>query len=430
MKTTIETALGMTRKWDAREAGREVAETAIQQLHRPPDFFLLFSTIHYEKNGGFQDFLDGVWDVLPEETPLIGGTVPGFMNNYGCYSRGASALAVSSPSMDVAIGIGRNSKRNPYRAARQCAEMIQNQLEPSTHKNKFLLNFISGPVMPSLPGIGQKKYIRSGFVSKFALQALGLSEKLLQKGLAREDEIFEETTHYLPDYQMILGTSMDDYKGIRNYQFYNEQLFTNAVVNLGIATDLDLDVHTTHGMKATNLEFTITKLAAGHHAICKINNKPAVPELFHLLRWPEGFLTDETMIHTILYYPISLKRRGREVPVVMPMIMKDYIIIPCVIDDGNVSILTVSGKDLIHAVKENLSFFDTKQPEFGLFSTCMTILETLGHKTNIIQEELHNYFQDKPFLLFYSAGEGTYSKEKDITYANMSFNTAIFSQTH
>jgi hypothetical protein len=56
----------------------------------------------------------------------------------------------------------------------------------------------------------------------------------------------------------------------------------------------------------------------------------------------------------------------------------------------------------------------------------MTILQTLGHKTNIIQEELHHYFKDKPFLLFYSAGEGTYSKEKDITYANMSINTAIF----
>ncbi len=132
------------------------------------------------------------------------------------------------------------------------------------------------------------------------------------------------------------------------------------------------------------------------------------------------------MSHTILYYPISLRRRGREVPIVMPVIMKDSIVVPCIIDDGEVSILTVSGKDLINAVKENLQFFDEIQPEFGLFSACMTILQTLGHKTNIIQEELHNYFKDKSFLLFYSAGEGTYSKEKDITYANMSINTAIF----
>jgi hypothetical protein len=426
MKSNIETAIGMTRKWDAREAGREVAETAIKNLTRPPDFFLLFSTIHYEKYGGFQEFLDGVWDVLPTETPLIGGTVTGFMNNYGCFSRGASALAVSNPSMDVAVGVGKNTKRNPHRAARQCADMIQNKLKESPYKNKFLLNFISGPVMPSIPGVGQKKYIRSGFVSKFALQALSLSQTLVQKGLGREDEIFEETVQQLPDYQMILGTSMDDYKGMNNYQFFNDKILTNAVVNLGVATDLDMGAYTTHGMKPTDLHFTITKLGARKHAICEINNKPAVPELLRLLKWPEGFLTEETMLHTILYYPISLKRRDREVPVVTPLIMKDYIFVPCIIDDGEVSILTVSGKDLINAVKENLQFFDEIQPEFGLFSACMTILQTLGHKTNIIQEELHNYFKEKSFLLFYSAGEGTYSQARGITYANMSFNTAIF----
>jgi hypothetical protein len=425
-ESEVEAAIGMSRKWDARKAGREVAETAISKLKEPPNFFLLFSTIHYEKNGGFQEFLNGVWDVLPTGTPLIGGTVAGFMNNYGCFSRGASALAVSYPSMDVAIGVGKNTKRNPHRAAKQCAAMIQDTLKKSPYKNKFLLNFISGPVMPSIPGVGQKKYIRSGFVSKFATQALGLSQATVQKGLGREDEIFEETSQQLPDYQMILGTSMDDYKGMRNYQFYNDTLLTNAVVNLGLATDLNFNVCTTHGMKETDLHFTITKLGASHHAICKINDKPAVPELLRLLDWPEGFLTEETMLHTILYYPISLKRRGREVPVVTPLIMKDYIFVPCIIDDGEVSILTVSGKDLINAVKENLAFFNEVRPEFGLCSTCMTILQTLGSKTNIIQEEIHKYFKDKSFLLFYSAGEGTFSPMKDITYANMSFNTAIF----
>jgi hypothetical protein len=426
MISKIETAIGMSRKWNAREAGREVAETAIKNLSRPPDFFLLFSTIHYEKYGGFQEFLDGVWDVLPKGTPLVGGTVTGFMNNYGCFSRGASALAVSNPSMDVAVGVGKNTKRNPNHAARQCADMIQNGLRESPYKNKFLLNFISGPVMPSIPGVGQKKYIRSGFVSKFAMQALGLSQALVQKGLGREDEIFDEIIKQLPDYQMILGTSMDDYRGMKNFQFFNDKILTNAIVTLAVATDLDLDVCTTHGMKETNLHFTITKLGAGHHAICKINDKPAVPELLRLLDWPEGFLTEEKMLHTILYYPISLKRNGRAVPVVMPLIMKDSIFVPCIIDDGDVSILTVSGKNLINAVKENLHYFNAIQPEFGLFSTCVTILQTLGDKTNMIQEELHTHFKNKPFLLFYGPGEGTYSPTKGITYANMSFNTAVF----
>ena len=92
----LKAGVGLSRKWDAREAGREVAESALEKLDgEKPKFFLLFSTIHYEKYGGFQELLNGVWEVLPEGTPLIGGTVAGFMNNYGCFT---SCLLYTSPS--------------------------------------------------------------------------------------------------------------------------------------------------------------------------------------------------------------------------------------------------------------------------------------------------------------------------------------------
>jgi len=133
------------------------------------------------------------------------------------------------------------------------------------------------------------------------------------------------------------------------------------------------------------------------------------------------------MGHTILYYPISVKRHEREIPVVMPYFLKDSVMTPCVIDEGEVSIMTISGKNLIQAIENNLKHFNNEiQPEFGLFSTCMTILVTLGYKINIIREEISSYFKEKPFLMFFSAGEGTYSPESSITYANMSFNTSVF----
>ena len=43
MELQVEAKVGMSRKWDAREAGREVAETAIKDLTCPPDFFLLLT---------------------------------------------------------------------------------------------------------------------------------------------------------------------------------------------------------------------------------------------------------------------------------------------------------------------------------------------------------------------------------------------------
>jgi len=132
------------------------------------------------------------------------------------------------------------------------------------------------------------------------------------------------------------------------------------------------------------------------------------------------------MLKTMLYYPISLKRNEREVPAVIPFILKDSIMVPCVIDKGNVSILTVNGNNLIKSINENLKHFDNINPDFGLFSTCVTIFETLGKNLYAVKKDLSSYFGDKPFLMFACAGEGTYSPNNNITYANMSYNTAIF----
>jgi len=45
VKSNLEASVGMSRKWDAREAGREVARSTIEKLKAPPNFFILFSTM-------------------------------------------------------------------------------------------------------------------------------------------------------------------------------------------------------------------------------------------------------------------------------------------------------------------------------------------------------------------------------------------------
>lgn len=423
----FEVSIGMSRKWDAREAGREVAESTLFNLGSDPDFFLLFSTIHYKDHGGFEELLKGVWEVLPECTQLVGGTVAGFMNNYGSYTRGVSALAVSYENMDIAIGIGKNTKRNPKKAARQNANSIKNQMRNSTYSNKFLFSLVSGPVVPNIPGVGRAKIIRSKSFSKIAPKAFSFSQYFFQKGFGREDEVFEEISKELSDYKMIFGTSIDDYKGADNYNFVNREIITNSVISLGISTDLNLDSCTTHGMKGTDLSFDITKLSKDQHIIHEINNKPAVSELYDLFEWPEEFLDEKTMLYRILYYPISSIRHGREVPVVMLFIIGESIVTPCMVEKGKVKVLSINGKNIVNAIKDNLENFGEYQPRFGLCSACCSIPQTLGYKVDIINEYLSQKFKKNPYILFWCAGEGTYTPNKGLTYANMSYNTAIFS---
>jgi hypothetical protein len=424
----LEAAVGMSRKWDAREAGREVAESTLNKLDSDPDFFLLFSTIHYEKHGGFKELLNGVWDILPEKTQLIGGTVTGFMNNYGVYTRGTTALAVSDPDMDVVSGYGKNTKRNPKKAAKQCAKMIQKGLQDSKYENKFLLNLISASEIPNIPFLGRKKIYTEGFSTKILLRLFGFSQYVLQKGAGRDDEVIEELTKCLPDYNMLGGGTVDDGENLKNFQFFNNRILTNSIVNLGMKTKCKLDVLTTHNMKNTGIDFKITKTSKDGRIIHEINGKPAASELLRLLNWPEDFLKEETWYKTTYYFPLGFRisqSRTEIGPRVIGGIFGESLATVIRSKDPDASILTIDGRNLLETIDNNLRFFPYT-PEFGLVSSCSTRLITMGDKIYQARDRLLNYFGERPFIVFYVGGESTYSPQKGLNYVNMSFNSAIF----
>jgi hypothetical protein len=423
----FEAAVGMSRKWDAREAGREVARDTIKKLDAPPKFFVLFSTIHYKKNGGFQELLNGVYDILPKYVPLIGGTVTGFSNNYGCYSRGVTALSVSFPKMDVALGFGKNTKRNPKKAAKQCAKMIKDRLKSSKYENKFLLNLISASEIPNIPPIGRKKIIREGLIIKIIMQLFGFSQYVFQKGAGRDDEVIREMIKYFPDFYMLGGGTLDDGTGFTNYQFINNKVLTNSVVTLGIKTQYNIGVLTTHCMKKTDVDFKITKMSKDGGIIHEINHKPAASELIRLLNWPDDFLKDDTWFKTNYYFPLGfpLDNSDRLGIRVVVGIFGESLITTLRTKESNVSILTIDGRNLMKSIDDNINSYKNK-PEFGLIASCSTRLITLGDKIYLARDNLLNYFCESPFIEIYVGGESTYSPEKGLIYTNMSFNSAIF----
>jgi len=420
----FEASVGMSRKWDAREAGREVAENTLKKLKHKPTFFLLFSTIHYEKHGGFQEFLNGVWDVLPEGTPLIGGTVAGFMNPEGCFMHGASALAVTYPNMDVAIGIGHNTKRNPKKSALKCAKMIKNGLEQSKYENNFILGLISGGIIPQIPGMGRKRVIK-GFSGKISVNLTNFSTKFLQKGIAREDEILEIFTNQLKNWKILGGSLMDDMNFLTNYQFCNNDIFKNSIISIGVKTDLNIDVSMSHGMKETDIQFQITKLSRDKRFIHEINGKPALDELLKLLNWPKNEV-DENMYKRTFYYPFRFVKNGNEMPGVILMVLNNTLLVSYQIDNQKVGILTTNGNDLISVVNDTLRKYDYNKTKFGFFVSCATRLETLSKNIYIVRNKMLDNFEDKPFLLIYTNGESTYTPDRGLICCNDTFNSAVF----
>jgi len=421
--SNIEASIGFSRKWDALEAGREVAESAIRKLNQPPSFFLLFSTIHYRKNGGFNKFLKGVWDVLPEGTPLIGGTIAGFINNYGCYTRGATALAVSSSDLDVAVGIGKHTKINPSIAAKQCAMMIKNKLKDS-RKNKLIINLISGPTIPDLPILGRVNVIKSNF---YGWLATHLGIKLFSyfgNGMGKEEDIVDSLSNYFKDYYIIGGSSMDDYKQIFSYQFINKECHKNSVVALGCHLSFPIYLKSLIGMHETDKTFKITGSAYGGRLITSINDKPAKESILDILGITEEQYGDLSGFYyrTANYFPISFEENSNFTSGIAGF-LGNSVALGYKIRGNNVKFLSITGAESLGVIDE--AFKNEKNGynyPFVLMSSSAMVLNSLGSEAYTMKEKLDNYIKDTPYLMICTVNENAKSPGKSGFARVYSFN--------
>jgi len=424
-------AVGFSSNPDSRDAGREVITDAINRLgDEKPDLVLLFSTIHYrkEKYGGMQTLIDGVYDVLSVGTKLVGGTTSGFIIPQGCYTRGVTAMAIKCEDMDFSIAVAENIKKNPELAAYKCAIKIKEDLSKSKFQNKFLLDLPSGTTTPKIPGYPNNlRVVRSKFLSRILLLGTIFSLKVLQKGPGREEVIIEKLAEELPEYQMIGGSLIDDNKGYFNYQFYNNKVYTNMLITLGISTSKQVKVNSTFGLTETDKRFKITKKSTYDLVIEKINNRDAFNEMLEILNWPTRFLSDSARLpFRTLYTPIGYTVNGKRYISVMAFFFGESIIVSPKVRCEDACIMTTSGKKLIESVEENLEETKNKNIQFGLVTSCIARLQTLGRNVYKVHEILQNHFKGNPFLQIYAVGEDVYTKELGAKRIAESYNTAIF----
>jgi hypothetical protein len=355
----------------------------------------LFSTIHYKDHGGFKEFLEGVWKVLPEGTPLIGGTVSSFMNNYGCFSRGATALAVSYPNIDIALGVGNHTKRSPKAAATQCAKMINKKLKNSKYKNRFLINFISGPTIPFGKINVVKNKISGWIISHLIIRLFSLFET----GIAKEEDVIECLARHLPDYN-ILGGSTTDIKLKNNYQFVGKEIYENSIVALGCTTDCSINLDGVIGGDLTDKSFEITGMACNNRVITKINDKPAKDELFKVLDFSEEQFKELELFYTKTteYLPITFdENRDRLIGIIG--LFGSNVVIQTRAAGKTVRFVSATGKEAVESIRKNIQKvkFDSCPFIFGLNSAIYVFM--LGEKTFEIKSIFDEKCGDIPYLM-------------------------------
>ena len=333
--------------------------------------------------------------------------------------------------MDVSVGVGRGTKRNPVKAAKKCAKAINDSLGHSEYQNEMLYGIISDGMVPDFPVIGRKRVIMypkiGKLVSKFLLMTTYILNKTTKYGVGREVEVLNELSRLLPTYNIMSVSAYDDNSSLSNFQFLNNQVLTNSVCALGIKTDLDFQINTTFGLTPTDINIKIGKKSLFGCAFSKVNGKSASKGLLKAFQWPEEYF-DENIYRRTYYYPLCYEENNVIHPIVVGLIVQDSIVCTYKINGDNLVVYRASGKSLINSVTDNLSKLNINSKEdilFGFIVSCTARLETLGMHIYDNRSILMDFFGTKPFLVLFGAGEGVYTPETKANYFNESFNTCI-----
>lgn len=423
--TPFDAAVSLSTNREPRKAGREVAESIVKRVHCKPDFFLLYATAEYGNKEEFQKILNGVWEVLPEGTPLVGGMINGFLTPQGCYARGVVGLAVSYPRMDVTIGYGNNTKRSPKKAAKQCISMVKGGLK-HRYPYKVALSIISGAERPSRGEIQDNSVVSSKIIAKIMLPLFSIMQKTSQIGFGTEEEILHELGRKLPEFSLMHATMMNLVTTGINYQFIGKKVLREAAIVLAIETDIPFQMKTATGAEKTDVSFTITKWSKDRRVIKKINHRPALSELTRLMSWSKERMNEVNYPDLFARYPLSFQKGEKLVLRPILMILGESLGCLGKIENDEASIAHVLPEKMIEAVDDVLT---TDNPMFGILTSCVSRQGFLGMKVYRVQEKLKQYFEEHPFLLIYVGGEGTCTPQEGSYFLNETITSTIFEKT-
>jgi hypothetical protein len=324
--------------------------------------------------------------------------------------------------MHISIGCGHNTKRSPKKAAKQCIKSLKKDLS-NKYKNKLLFSFISGIEAPSEKLSGGGVMTTSHTTARLIATLLSFMQKILQKGLDRNEQVLYEIAKKLPNFNMIYGAAVNAKTYMTNFQFLNKQVLAQSAVCVGIETDITFDLDYSISAKLLEPEFEITKISKDKKIIKEINYKPAFKEIQNLMGWDEETLENTKWIDFVSKHPLAFKKNNEIFLRPVMMIMGDYMGFIGPIEEKKAYIAKLNTLDIVESFDKLLNVDD---PYFGFFVSCVAQQSYLGIRVFEVHEKLQSYFNEKPFLLIFTGAEGIKKTEEELRYLNETTASAIF----
>jgi len=406
----FEVGIGTSQDWDPKKAAENAIKEALEKLNNTPKFVLLFTSIHYRKKG-LKKILSTIYEHVEKDVPLIGGTVAGFISPKGVQVIGVGILAVYSDGK-VSAFVENGTKSNPKKVGKKLGKKIAGFY--SQQKNKLALCLISGPCEPTimmnatLNRIFQK--IPTKVFWKIRDFLFEISLKFLGYGTAREQDLFEEMDKFTKDTLIVGGSTIDDVKVLKNFQFYGKNIRENSIVS--IVCDLAERVSLAQKSQLSETDQSLkVRVGAKRFCIDLINGKPAVQEYLNSF----GLIGDYRTRHvkenlkTTLYYPLGRRVEKDLVDAfAIGLFTGNSIMSERKISETDLKVFYTSSKQILESFDSCIQEIKKTPRDFAFVCQGFHAIGILGRKINLLKKQLDEQFDNNYFLIF---DIGEYKKE-------------------
>lgn len=364
----IKTAIGTSDNKDAFEAGSFACQQAIDKVGGQAELIIVFSSVSYDQ----EKMISGVRSVS-KEIPLVGCSDSGEITTNGPTSEQVAVMALSADNIDFVIGVGLGADKDSYAAGMAAAKQVK---EKSVKELSLVMTFLDG---------------------------------LAENGAAVVRGIQEVLGKDMP---IVGGSAGDDFLFKKTFQYYNDQIMTNAVINIGFSGEFFFGVGVRHGWKPIGLPMKVTEAKGSR--IIKVNDRSALSIYEDYFGKKAEELIREPIARMAYTYPLGMSVKGSE-----ELLIRDVVIaneqgeITCAaeIEEGSEIRLMLGEEERAilaaqEAAKQALSQLKGVEPKAIFVFNCMARKKLLGanikNEIDAIQEVLG---KQVPMIGFYTYGE-------------------------
>ena len=278
---------------------------------------------------------------------------------------------------------------------------------------------ISGPTVP----FGKINVIKSKFLG-WIISHIGYSIfSLLGAGVGKEDEVIDKLVSFMSEYYIIGGSSMDSGKMFHNYQFIENQVYSNSIVAIGCSIDLSIFLKSMIGLHKTDKIFEITDTISNGRIITKMDNKPAKEQFLSRIGIIEKQFKDLGPFYyrTSNYFPITFEENPKYTSGVAGF-LGDYIALGYKARGNKVRLLSMTGEEIMDVIDTTFHDFNKNSFPFAFISCSSILANTLGAKTYNVKKKLEEYIKDVPYLMILTINENAGTPDEPAIARVYSFN--------